>query len=191
MTREDVQSILGENATKEQITEFLNTYQGDVNKQKDLQNQIDQMKAENETLKGYKKQIDEINKAKMTEEEQLKAMKDEAEKNLKESRKIVNTAKAKEILAGLDIGDELIATLVSDDEEKTVANANSLKDKMNSFQEQVTKQVTDKLLNKDLTPPASNVPPDDKGMTWEKFEGLPQEEQNKFAEEHPDQFNNL
>lgn len=192
MTREDVKKIFGENTTEEQITSFLNTYQGEITQSKNLEAELNAEKEKNKTLEGYKKQIDEINKAKLSEEEQMKVMKEEAEKNLKESKVIVNTAKAKEILAGLDIGDDLISSLVSDDEEKTVANATNLKNKMTSFEEAVTKKVTENLLNKDLTPPASNkAPSDEKAMTWEKFEKLSQEEQNKFAVENPEQFANL
>ena len=43
-------------------------------------------------------------------------MKKEVETNLKNSRIIVNTAKAKEILAGLDLDDDTINLVVSDDD---------------------------------------------------------------------------
>lgn len=52
------------------------------------------MVAEKQELLGYKEEIERINQSKMTEQEKLNAMQKEVEKNLKESKIIVNRAKA-------------------------------------------------------------------------------------------------
>lgn len=191
MTREEVKKMLGEGATEEQVSAVLNMYQGEVNKAKTLQASLDKANAEKQELLGYKEEIDKINQSKMTEQEKLNAMQKEVEKNLKESKIIVNRAKAKEVLTGLDIDDDLISSLVSEDEEKTIKNANLLKNRMTTFEESITKKIQDDLVHSNLKPPATNKTTSSDAMTWEKFEKLSQEEQAKFAEENPDEFNNL
>ena len=127
----------------------------------------------------------------MTEQEKLEEQKREIEKNLRESKIIVNTAKAKEILAGLPLTDEIINSLVRDDEQATITNATNLKTQMESLKTETDKKVREELANIDLKPAITNVPQDGGAMTWDKFEGLSLEEQNKFAEEHPEEFANL
>ena len=127
----------------------------------------------------------------MSEQEKMEEQKKEIEKNLRESRIIVNTAKAKEILAGIPLTDEIINSLVRDDEQATITNATNLKAQIESLKTETDKKVREELANIDLKPSISNVPQDGGAMTWEKFEGMTIDEQNKFAEEHPDEFANL
>ena len=128
----------------------------------------------------------------MTEQEKLEQMKKETEANLKNSRIIVNTAKAKEILTGLDLDDELISLVVSDNADKTIANANKLKAKFDSQKDIVAKQTKETLINVDLKPTVSNVNQNDDGiMTFEKFGNLSAVEQEKWINEHPTEFENL
>ena len=109
MTRDEAKKILGESATEEQITNFLNNYHLNENaKMKELQDQLNVLKSENSKYSDYdtiKSKLNEIEQASMTEQQKLEQMKQETEKNLRESRIIVNTAKAKEILAGENIDD--------------------------------------------------------------------------------------
>ena len=84
-------------------------------------------------------------------------MKKETETNLKNSRIIVNTAKAKDILVGLDLDDDTIAMLVTDDEAKTINNATKLKEKFDTLKANVEKQTKESLVVADLTPSISNV----------------------------------
>lgn len=191
MTRDGVKEILGEGATEEQVSAILNAFHSDIDaKDKEINSLNSKLQKQND-YDAIKKQLDEINKANMSEQEKIEEMKKEAEQNLKQSRIVVNTAKAKEILAGLSLSDDLINSLVRDDEQATVTNATNLKNQIESLKQETDKKVREELANIDLKPSISNVPQDGGAMTWEKFEGMSMEEQNKFAEEHPEEFANL
>jgi len=191
MTRDGVKEILGEGATEEQVSAILNAFHNDIDaKDKEINSLNSKLQKQND-YDAIKKQLDDINKANMSEQEKIEAMKKEAEQNLRQSRIVVNTAKAKEILAGLSLSDDLINSLVRDDEQATVTNATNLKNQIESLKQETDKKVREELANIDLKPSISNVPQDGGLMTWEKFEGMSIEEQNKFAEEHPDEFANL
>lgn len=195
MNRDEAKKILGENATEEQITNLLNNYHVQESaKVKELESKVNNLTQENSKYSDYeeiKKQLDDINKANMSEQEKLEQQKKEIETNLKNSRIIVNTAKAKEILAGLDLDDDIVSLVVSDDEAKTISSANKLKAKFDSQKEMVTKATTESLTKIDLTPTMSNVNQNDGAMTLEKFGDLSAEEQAKFISEHPQEFQNL
>ena len=203
MDREKARKILGDGATEEQITNLLNNWHLDENaKVKELEEQINSLTATNNSLtatnKKYsdydeiKSKLDEINKANMTEQEKLEQMKKETELNLKNSRIIVNTAKAKEILAGLDLDDETISLVVSDDADKTISSANKLKAKFDSIKENVAKETKESLINIDLSPSMSNVNQSETNvMTLEKFGNMSAEEQNKWLQENPNGLQNL
>ena len=198
MNREEARKILGEGATEEQITNLLNSWHiQESAKVKELETQVNNLTEQNSKYSDYdsiKKQLDDINKANMTEQEKLEQMKKETEANLKNSRIIVNTAKAKEILTGLDLDDELISLVVSDNADKTIANANKLKAKFDSQKDIVAKQTKETLINVDLKPTVSNVNPNnDDGIidTFEKFGALSAAEQEKWINEHPNEFENL
>lgn len=194
MDREKARTILGENATEEQITNLLNSWHLDENaKVKELEEQINSLTATANKYSDYdeiKKQLDDINKANMSEQEKLDAQKKEIEENLKKSKIIYNTAKAKEILTGLDLDDELISLVVSDDADKTIANANKLKAKFDSQKENVAKETKESLINIDLTPSISNVNQNE-GMTLDKFGNMSAEEQIKWMNENPNGLENL
>lgn len=188
MKREE---LLAKGYTEEQVTDILNTYHNLDSENKKLREDLQsksELEKKNEDLQN---QINKINEANLTEQEKLEKQKAEIEKNLANSKKIYNTAKAKEILAGLDIDDTLIATLVSDDEQKTIENANLLKAKIDFVKESTAKQTKDELANLDVKPQMTNTTQNDNVMTWEKYTSLSQEEQNKFAVEHPVEFKNL
>lgn len=196
MNREKAREILGEGATEEQITNLLNSWHiQESAKVKELESQVNNLTEQNNKYSDYdsiKQKLDEINKANMTEQEKLEQMKKETEANLKNSRIIVNTAKAKEILTGLDLDDELISLVVSDNADKTIANANKLKAKFDSQKDIVAKQTKETLINVDLKPNVSNVNQNDDGiMTFEKFGALSAVEQEKWINEHPTEFENL
>jgi len=195
MDREKARKILGDEATEEQITNLLNSWHLDENaKVKELEEQINSLTATANKYSDYdeiKKQLDDINKANMSEQEKMEAQKKEIETNLRQSRIIVNTAKAKEILAGYDLDDELISLVVSDDADKTISSANKLKAKFDSQKENVAKETKENLINIDLTPTMTNVNQKDEGMTFEKFSNMSAEDQDKWANEHPEEFENL
>ena len=195
MNRDDARKILGEDATEEQITNLLNNYHiQESSKVKELEKQINSLNEQNSKYSDYdeiKSKLDEINKANMSEQEKLEAQKKEIETNLKNSRIIVNTAKAKEILAGLDLDDDIISLVVSDDEAKTISSANKLKAKFDMQKENVAKQTKESLANVDLTPTITNVNQNENIMSFDKFNSLSADEQNKWLEENPNGLETL
>ena len=195
MNREKAREILGENATEEQITNLLNSWHIEESaKVKDLEGKVNDLTNENSKYSDYdsiKKQLDDINKANMSEQEKLAAKQKEIEENLKNSRIIVNTAKAKDILAGLNVNDTIVSKLVSDDETATINAANDLKTMLETQKEEVAKKTKEELLTPNVQPTISNVPQSNDAMTMDKFMLLSADEQNKFITEHPEEFNNL
>ena len=193
----DRKTLLDKGFTEEQVTEILNGFHQEqstlqaqlANAQKDL----DAKNKEVSELIGYKSQIEEIQKAQMTEAEKIAAQKKEAEEYLAKAKITNNTATAKSILASIGITDEgIIGTVVDSDEAKTIEKANALKAAFTAREEEAAKKAREELSKIDITPPGSNSQPGaDNVMTWEKYQQLSEEEQNKFATEHPDEFNNL
>lgn len=195
MNREKAREILGENATEEQITNLLNQWHIDEStKVKEFEQKVNDLTSTVNKYSDYdsiKQQLDEINKANMSEQEKLEQMKKETETNLKNSRIIVNTAKAKDILAGLNVSDSIIQRLVSDDETMTVNSANELKTMLETQKELVAKKTQEELLTQNIQPTISNVTQNNDAMTMDKFMDLSAEEQEKFIQEHPQEFENL
>ena len=195
MNRDEAKKILGENATEEQITNFLNNYHLNENaKVKELQDQLDALKSENSKYSDYdtiKSKLNQIEQANMTEQQKLDKMKKETENNLRESRIIVNTAKAKEILAGENIDEKLIASLVDDNLENTIAKATMFKQTLTNLKDSVAKQTKESLVNADLKPTIPNVNPNEDVMTLDKFGNMSAEEQNKWLQENPNGLENL
>lgn len=191
MTRDRAKEILGDGASEEQVTAFLNTFHSEL---KSKESQISDLNSKLNSQSDYeelKKKLDDIEKANMTEQEKLENMKKEYEKNLRESKMIVNKAKATEILAGLNISEDIINSLVRDDEQATLTNANNLKAQIEAMREETVRKTKEELATLDVKPNISNVSQNDEGMTWEKFSKLSEEEQNKFVSENPEEFANL
>lgn len=195
MNREKARTILGEGATEEQVTNFLNEWHNAKKEEttqyetqlNELQNKINKYSDYEE----IKSKLDEINKANMTEQEKLEQMKKETEQNLRNSRIIVNTAKAKEILAGLDLDDDIISLVVSDDANKTIDSANKLKAKFDMQKENIAKATKESLMSIDMTPSISNVNQNDNVMTLDRFSNMSADEQNKWLQENPNGLQNL
>ena len=194
MNREMARNILGENATEEQITNLLNQWHIDEStKIKDLESQINDLSKQSEKYKDYddiKTKLDEINKANMTEQEKLEQQRKEIETNLSNSRKIYNKAKVMELLAGENVDEAIINSIVTDNLETTMATANALKTNLAAIKDSVANKTKESLSTLDLTPTISNVPQNN-SMTMDKFLDLSAEEQNKFMTEHPTEFSNL
>ncbi len=191
MTRDEARKILGEGATEEQITNFLSTFHS-ISKKKD--DEINLLKGELEKKNDYdeiKSKLDEIEKANMSEQEKIAEKQKEIDKNLAQSRIIVNTAKAKEILAGEDLDDKLISQLVVEDTDVTIALATKMKETLSSLKESVAKKTKEDLSTLDISPTLSNVKQNEDVMTFEKFSEMTAEEQEKFMNEHPEEFEKL
>lgn len=195
MNRDEAKKILGENATEEQITNFLNNYHLNENaKIKEMQDQLNALKNENSKYSDYdaiKSKLTAIEQANMTEQEKLEQMKKEYENNLRESRIIVNRAKAKEILAGENIDDKLIDSFVNDNLDDTIAKVTMFKQTLTNLKDSVAKQTKESLVNADLKPSIPNVNPNTDVMTLDKFEDMSAEAQNKWLQENPNGLDNL
>lgn len=188
MTR---QELLEKGFTEEQATIYLNDFHALNNDKKTLEGKLESLSVKDKEIETLKAQLDEINKEKLTEQEKIELLKKETEENYKKSSIIVNRAEVKNILAGTNISDELIDTLVSSDKEKSIENANALLNSVNSIKETVKKETIESISNADVKPGTSNVDPNNQTMTWENFSKLSVEEQNEFAEKNPEEFENL
>lgn len=188
MKRED---WIGKGFSEEQTTDILNEFHG-------LNQEIEKLKKEvatsNETkakADELQKQIDEINKAKMTEQEQIDANLKESEELKHKAQIALNTANAKTILAGYDVDEEIIASIVSGDEQSAINKANLLKSKFDALKDNTSKQVREELSNLSAKPSPSNVPNQDDSMTIEKFSKMTMLEQKKWKDEHLDEYHEM
>jgi hypothetical protein len=195
MKRED---LLAKGLTEEQVTEILNMHH---NESQEVSKENERLKGEianaNEKLAGYSNMEKEYNaykQSQMTEQEKYEAMKKETEKNYAMSKRVYNEAEAKTILAQLggEIDENVLNSIVSDDKEKTIANANALVNLIKARQEESIKKTKEEIQNLNILPTPSNVPSGEKAIkTFDDFDALSYDEQVKFAKEHPDEFNNL
>lgn len=185
MTRDKIKEIMGEGVSEEQISNLLNTFHNDNNANKSKIQELEQK------LQGYddiKSQLDAINAAKMSDEEKLAEKLKNAEAKEKAANVIYNTAKAKEILSGFNIPDELIAKMVSDNETETVNAATLLKNQMSEYKDTITKNVKEQIAKLDVKPNPSNIPPGDDVMTKDKFAKMTMLEQKQWKDANLEQY---
>jgi len=183
--------LLEKGYSEEQVTDLLNMFHEQNQKNNDLQNEVNKLKGYETKFNEIQTQMDEINKSKMTEQEKIDAAKKEADDYLNKSRIIYNTAKAKEILAGYDVSDELIQNLVNGDETSTINSANQLKSLLDDKIEKTAIKIKDEISNKDVKPTPSNIPQQDDTMTIEKFGKLSMTEQKQWKDAHLDEYHEM
>lgn len=188
MKREDLKE---KGYSEEQITELLDMFHQGNQESKNLQGEIDKLKTFEKKYNDVQKQLDEINKSKMTEQELIEAKKKEADENLRKSQIILNTATAKDILAGYDVDDELIDSLVKGDENSTKDKANKLKALLDNKIEATTLKVKEELSKISAKPNPSNVPNQDDSMTKDKFSKMTMLEQKQWKNEHLDEYREM
>lgn len=197
MKRED---LLAKGYTEEQVTEILNMHHADIKSKNDEIAQLNSVISKNSELetkyKEVQSQLDAINQANMSEQEKLVEREKAIAEKEKATAKIYNTAKAKQILVQTGLTDkeldDLVATALGTSEEDTIAKANIILNTFNNIKDVTEKNTTEKLLNADSKPAMGNTNPnEDKIMTWDKYTSLSQQEQVKFAQEHPEEFANL
>ena len=183
MNREMARKILGESATEEQITNLLNQWHlEESSKVKELESQVNNLSSQAKKYSDYdtiKSHLDEINKSKMTEQEKMEQERKEIAQNLANSRKIYNKAKAMEILAGENVDETIIDSLVTDNLDTTMATINALKTNLASIKDSVANKTKESLSKVDLTPTMSNVPQNNT-MTMDTFMNLSADEQEKL-----------
>ena len=190
MSREDAKKILGENATEEQITNLLNTLHANEQALKDQIATKDKQLQQYSDYDQIKNQLDEINKSKMTEQEKLEEARKEIEKNLRESRITKNKAKVMTVLAGLNLDDEIVDSLVGEDENASLDKANKLKTRLDNLREETIKKTTQELTQKNLKPDMNEANDGNNSMTKEKFEKLSYTEQKAFKDANLDTYHN-
>ena len=199
MNREDVKKLLGENATDEQVSAVLDKFHSEQKELKEkvtnLESDVTKLTNTNSELEKYKTKHLESEKANMTKEQLLEAREKELAEKTKKTELLHNSIKAKSILVGAGVdearADELVASIVKEDENATIASANLLAQQFKSIEENTAKKTKEALLTADVKPNPSNKTTDSKPMTREEFMKLSQGEKNKFIQEHPDEFYNL
>lgn len=200
MTREDAKKLLGENATDEQVTALLNSVHSEIEAKNtqinDLQTKLNTSTNRVNELSGFEEELKKIKEGQMTKEQLIEQKERELEAKINATNRLQNSIKAKSILVGAGISSEradvLVNKFVKEDEQATLDLANDFVAELNTVKELTAKQVKDDLSKVDITPGGSNVNPKvPVEMTLEKFSEMSVEEQNKFVEEHPDEFANL
>lgn len=198
MTREEAKKILGEGATDEQITAMLDAFHSKNAELEKATNEANKYKSDLEVVQkqseSYKAELDNINTANLTKEEQLAKREEAIAKREAETSLINNKAKVKERLASLNLDGEtleaLVDTITTSDGDKSLASAEVYVSTFNSMRERTIQNTKEELINVNAKPVASNNPNKDV-MTWDKFRNLSQEEKTKFQTEHPEEFANL
>lgn len=197
------ETLLEKGYTEEQVTELLDLWHSsnanltseNEKLKSDLSNANETISGLNQKVSGLSKVQEELNSIKqsqLSDEEKRKLALEDAEKAKREANVILNTAKAKEILSEVGgVDDAMLQAIVSDNSDTTISNATNLLMLLKAREENVVKATTEKLSSLDVKPNPSNNLNQGTEMTWEKFDSLSSEEQNKFAEEHPDEFKNL
>ena len=197
------ETLLEKGYTEEQVTELLDLWHSS---NANLTSENEKLKSDlgnaNETISGLNQKVSRLSKmqeelntikqSQLSDEEKRKLALEDAEKAKREANVILNTAKAKEILSEVGgVDDAMLQAIVSDNSDATISNATNLLNLLKAREENVVKATTEKLSSLDVKPNPSNNLNQGTEMTWEKFDSLSSEEQNKFAEEHPDEFKNL
>lgn len=193
MNREEIKRILGENASEELTSSLLNAFH---TAEKANSEKINSLQSELSNYSDYndvKQKLSQYETEKMSETEKLEKMRAEVEQNLKESRITKNKAKVMAVLSSLDIDDTIIDSIVTEDETKSLDNANKILNKINSIKEEVERQTKDSLINLDLKPTISNANPneDSNVMTIDKFNSLSMLEQKQWKDEHKEEYREL
>lgn len=190
------ETLLEKGYTEEQVTELLDLFHknsSNISKEnEDLKTKLDSANNKIAGLTKLEQELNALKQSQLSEEEKRKLAEKEMQENLYKSKIILNTAKAREILSQIGgVDDDVLSSIVSDNEEKTIKNANGLLNLIKTREEKTISETTEKLSSMDVKPTPSNNLNQDTQMTWEKFDSLSAEEQSKFEQEHPDEFAKL
>lgn len=177
--------------SEEQTTDVLNEFHS-LNKQiNDLQKELENSKEQSKKVQELEKQLDEINKSKMTEQEKINANLRESEEIKKKAQIALNTANAKTILAGYDVDDEILSSIVIGDEQSAINKANLLKARFDTLKDNTSKQVREELSNLNAKPNPSNISNQDDRMTIDKFSKMTMLEQKQWKDSHLDEYHEM
>lgn len=201
MTREEAKEILGEDATDEQITTLMDKYhkvdeshKKQVKAAEDKANQLEKQITKYSDYETIKKQLDDINKTKMSKEEQLAEKEKQIDENLKASKCTLNKSLIREKLSGLNLNSEqldaLVETMASEDQDSSLKRADLYVETFNQMKETTIKATKDDLINVDVKPNVEGAISKNT-FDFEAFTKMTPEEQAKFALEHPDELDRL
>lgn len=195
--------LLEKGYSEEQVTELLDMFHKNnaelVKKNETLANDLENANNKIAGLSEMEKELNSIKQAQLSDSEKM-ALKikeiEEREKVSKQTemaaRKVLNEAKAKVILSEIGgISDSILKSIVTDDENTTIQNANELLNQFKTFKEETINKTKEELSSVNIKPTPSNTNLDTSAMTWDKFTTLSVEEQSRFQEEHPDEFAKL
>lgn len=186
MTREEVKKILGEDATDVQITNFLNYHHSFEKTKNDEINGYKNTINEHSDYDNIKKELDDLKKANMTNEELLVEKQKELDNALAKAKeeevkllKKQNSLEAKSILMDAGITDEeqlkgILSSISSDNKDATILNANNIANSIKTIKEATEKTVKEQLMNGEPNPNAAGgkKADSDNTMTKEKFQKL-------------------
>ncbi len=119
MTRDEIKKLFPE-ATDEQVSALLSSHHSEMNKLKD----------DNKALKEKADKFDAAEQEKLSQEEKLKQLIDDANKAKAENQRLLNRTKAAAKLTAAGLSEEEYSTVldgfVSDNEEQTIGFAEAL-----------------------------------------------------------------
>lgn len=208
MTREEVKEILGEDATDVQITNFLNFHHS---QEKTKNDEINNLQSKINGYKDYdsiKKQLDDLKKANMSNEELLVEKQKELDTALASAKeaelsfqKKQNSLEAKSILIAAGITDEeqlkgLLSSISTDNKDMTIASANNIANLVKATKDSTEKLVKESLMNGEPDPSANGgkKAKSDDTMTKDKFNKLLMEnfeEAKKWKDEHTEEYQRI
>lgn len=206
MTREEVKKILGEDATDVQISNFLNYHHSYEKTKNDEINSYKTTINEHSDYDTIKKELDDLKKANMTNEELLVAKQKELDDALAKTKeeqlkflKKQNSLEAKSILMEAGITDEeqlknILGSISSDNKELTINNANNLANSIKAIKESTEKTIKAQLMNNEPNPSESSGKKSnsDTTMTKDKFMKLTYAEQKEWKDTNGEEaYHNL
>ncbi len=153
MTRDEIKKLFPE-ATEEQVSALLNSHHAD----------IDKLRETNKSLKEKADKFDEAEREKLSKEEKLNKLIEEANKAKSESQRLLNRTKAAAKLSATGLTEEeysaVLDGFVSDNEEQTIGFAEALTKLIGASREKAAAAAKQELLQTPApvtgtTPPAA------------------------------------
>lgn len=150
MTRDEIKKLFPE-ATEEQVSALLNSHHAD----------IDKLRETNKSLKEKADKFDEAEREKLSQEEKLNKLIEEASKAKSENQRLLNRTKAAAKLTAAGLTEEeysaVLDGFVSDNEEQTIGFADALAKLIGASREKAAAAAKQELMQ---TPaPVSGTPP--------------------------------
>lgn len=150
MTRDEIKKLFPE-ATDEQVSALLSSHHSELNKLKD----------DNKALKEKADKFDEAEREKLSQEEKLNKLIEEASKAKAENQRLFNRTKAAAKLTAAGLSEEEYSTVldgfVSDNEERTIGFAEALTKLIGASCEKAAAAAKQELLQ--TPPPVSGAAP--------------------------------